>query len=51
MGSIEIRKLEESDAEAYREVRLEMLKDKPETFGESYKENITLVNIMMKFIW
>lgn len=40
MSDIVIRQLVETDAEAYRKIRLEMLKNKPEAFGEAYEESI-----------
>lgn len=40
MSEIQIRKLTEEDVEAYREIRLEMLLNKPEAFGEAYEESI-----------
>ena len=40
MGDIKIRQLITEDAESYREIRLEMLRDNPEHFGDSYEDNL-----------
>jgi ribosomal protein S18 acetylase RimI-like enzyme len=40
MSDIEIRQLTLDDVEAYRDIRLEMLRDNPENFGESYEDNL-----------
>lgn len=39
MSKILIQKLTVEDVEAYRDIRLEMLKDTPEAFGESHEES------------
>lgn len=39
-SDIEYRKLLESDAEAYQKIRLEMLHKNPESFGDSYENNL-----------
>lgn len=53
MSDFEIRKLIESDAEIYRDIRLEMLNDSPSYFGTSYedskKENITFFANRIKY--
>jgi len=36
VSDFEIRKLIESDAEIYRDIRLEMLEKHPESFGEKF---------------
>jgi len=38
---MEIRLLTESDAAAWRELRLRMLRDHPDAFGSAYEENVT----------
>ena len=40
MSHIKIRQLITEDAESYREIRLEMLRDNPEHFGDSYEDNL-----------
>lgn len=40
MSDITIRQLTESDAEAYRAIRLEMLKRHPDSFATSYEDSI-----------
>ncbi len=37
---MEIRPLTEADAEAWRELRLRMLREHPDAFGSSYEENV-----------
>lgn len=37
-GMLEVRLLAESDAEAYRELRLEALRDEPLAFGSAYED-------------
>ena len=37
---VEIRQLTIGDAQAYRDIRLEMLQDAPEAFGDSYEEAV-----------
>jgi len=37
LEKITIRALTDEDVEAYKEIRLEMLQDKPEAFGDSYE--------------
>ncbi len=38
---MEIRPLTEADAEAWRELRLRMLREHPDAFGSAYEENVT----------
>lgn len=40
MSEIEIRQLTENDAVAYQQIRLEMLQKNPESFGDSYDDNL-----------
>lgn len=40
MNDIQIRQLTIEDAESYRDIRLEMLRDNPEHFGDSYEDNL-----------
>lgn len=37
LNKFTIRQLNNNDVHAYRDIRLEMLKDKPEAFGDSYE--------------
>lgn len=39
MTNITYRQLNENDAEVYQKIRLEMLKETPAAYGESYEEN------------
>lgn len=39
MSNIQIRQLDEEDVETYRDIRLEMLKNHPESFGTSYEDS------------
>lgn len=39
-NNFKIRRLTEDDVEAYREIRLEMLKLSPEAFGEAYEDAV-----------
>ncbi len=41
MSEIKIRQLNLEDAEAYREIRLRMLKENSESFGDSYEDNLS----------
>src|SRR5262245_31316976 len=49
MGSVEIRRLAEADAEAYRGVRLRALRDHPDAFGRAYEEAQSLEEMVEEF--